>query len=393
MDESSSDWTGKRIGSFAIVKRGASPRPIDNPRWFSHEGPGWVRIRDVTAAGDRLRQTQDHLSSEGASRSVPVEPGDVIMSIAATIGLSIIVDMDARIHDGFVKISPDDSVDPEFLVRLLRHSKARFLASGQTGTQSNINSRIVADTVVRLPPLEEQRRITEILDTIDETIQATERVVAKLELVLDGVAQDVKLGDPGDGAAAEMLGSFSSSRSGNTPARSVERYFGGGIPWVKSGEVAGPTILSTGETVSASAVRDYGLRLVRPGTPLVAMYGATAGKVGWLGIEAATNQAVLAIGTHVERADPRWLYWALRTSMARSINSTQGSGQPNLNKGIIERMAFALPGLAEQRIVADRLDSAEAAIEKYIAEHEKLCGVRSGIASDLLSGRVRTVAT
>ena len=95
------DWKHCRIGDFADVQRGASPRPIDNPAWFAPDGPGWIRISDVTAAGDLLLRTRDHLSPAGVARSRRTFPGDVIMSIAATIGVAIVVGIEACYHDGF----------------------------------------------------------------------------------------------------------------------------------------------------------------------------------------------------------------------------------------------------------------------------------------------------
>src|SRR5208337_5618771 len=92
----------KRICDFAKVRRGASPRPIDDPKWFGGE-TGCVRIVDVTRSGRYLRSTEQYLSPIGVSRSVRVDKGDLIMSICATIGRPVIIDMPACIHDGFVQ--------------------------------------------------------------------------------------------------------------------------------------------------------------------------------------------------------------------------------------------------------------------------------------------------
>ena len=171
------DWTRCRIGDFAEVQRGASPRPIDNPAWFAAQGPGWIRISDVTAAGDRLLRTRDKLSPAGVARSRRAYPGDVIMSIAATIGVAIVVGIEACYHDGFVRIEHDESVVPEFLVMLLAHHKDDFIRSGQTGTQANINSTIVAETEVVLPSLEVQREIVAATSDLRGAIRAEKELL------------------------------------------------------------------------------------------------------------------------------------------------------------------------------------------------------------------------
>ena len=180
-----------RIGDFAEVQRGASPRPIDNPAWFTAQGPGWIRISDVTAAGDLLLRTRDKLSPAGVSRSRRVYPGDVIMSIAATIGVAIVVGIEACYHDGFVRIKHDGSVVPEFLVMLLAHHKDDFIRSGQTGTQANINSTIVAETEVVLPSLEVQQEIVAATSDLRGAIRAEKELLRAFQETRAGLAADL----------------------------------------------------------------------------------------------------------------------------------------------------------------------------------------------------------
>ena len=93
------------------------------------------------------------------------------MSIAATIGVAIVVGIEACYHDGFVRIDHDGSVIPEFLVMLLAHHKGDFLRSGQTGTQANINSAIVAATEVALPSLDLQSAIVSVMASLRTAIR------------------------------------------------------------------------------------------------------------------------------------------------------------------------------------------------------------------------------
>ena len=276
-----------------------------------------------------------------------------------------------------------------YLFWSLRNKDIRRWIAG--GTRSKLTRGEMEQVVVPVPPLEEQRRIAEILDTIDETIQATERVIDKLEHVIEGVLQRASLGRPDTEYPAIAISDFCSLSAGRTAPRGMSAYYGGEVPWVKSGEVAGLAILSTEETVTAKAVQDLGLRIIRAGTPLIAMYGATAGEVGWLGIDAATNQAVLAVEPEAERADRRWLYWALRLNSGRMLASIQGSGQPNLSKQIIGAMPMSLPDIEKQVAEVERVDSTQASVEAQRAVAMKLHRTRAGLAADLLSGRVRTV--
>jgi len=96
-------WEIKKIKRLCLVRRGASPRPIEDPIYFDDEGEySWVRIADVTASVRYLLQTTQRLSELGKSKSVPLEPGELFLSIAATVGKPITTKIKCCIHDGFV---------------------------------------------------------------------------------------------------------------------------------------------------------------------------------------------------------------------------------------------------------------------------------------------------
>lgn len=173
-------WKVVKLSDVGRINRGASPRPINDPRYFSNDGRGWVRIGDVTKASKYLKETSQYLSEIGASKSVMVSPGDLIMSICATIGKPIILDMEACIHDGFVIFRDlSKEVDTEFLFYVLQKNEGNFSNMRQTGTQGNLNTTLVGGTKIALPPLSEQREIVKILSNIDETIQKTNELITE----------------------------------------------------------------------------------------------------------------------------------------------------------------------------------------------------------------------
>jgi type I restriction enzyme S subunit len=173
------EWGVVRINQISEVRRGASPRPIGSPKYFSNGGRGWVRISDVTDTYKYLRSTSQYLSQLGESKSVEVDPGDLIMSICATIGKPIIVDMQACIHDGFVVFrNLSSKISVEFLFYVLQRNELKFVNMKQTGTQGNLNTTLVGKTPIPLPTLPEQRKIAEILSIVDRKLEL-ERVRKK----------------------------------------------------------------------------------------------------------------------------------------------------------------------------------------------------------------------
>ena len=98
-----SHWDVKKIKRLSPVKRGASPRPIIDLKYFDDNGEyAWVRISDVTRCNGYLFDTEQKLSELGASHSVKLEPESMFLSIAATVGKPCITKIKTCIHDGFV---------------------------------------------------------------------------------------------------------------------------------------------------------------------------------------------------------------------------------------------------------------------------------------------------
>jgi type I restriction enzyme S subunit len=182
--------TGIPLGELCKIRRGASPRPIHDPKWFSDDGPGWVRIRDLTS-GRLLRTTEQKLSKLGAERSVRVSPGDVILSIAATIGRPAIADADLCIHDGFVvfkDISP--ALTRDYLFHFLRWMGPVLESKGLLGTQKNINTMIVEALRLELPHAAIQRKAAVVMNDLCDLSQVYERRVEQIRRVSTLLLQD-----------------------------------------------------------------------------------------------------------------------------------------------------------------------------------------------------------
>lgn len=156
------------------------------------------------------------------------------------------------------------------------------------------------------------------------------------------------------------IGAFCKTGSGTTPSRNkYERYFNGSIPWVKSGELRESIITETEEKVTEEALAETSLKLAPKGSVLVAMYGANVGRVGILGINATTNQAVCYLVPEKDKADSRYLFHALQQKLPEFISRSVGGAQPNISQQIIRETKIPLPPLEEQKRIAEILDQAE----------------------------------
>lgn len=179
---------------------------------------------------------------------------------------------------------------------------------------------------------------------------------------------------------------LSDTYAGGTPSRNAFGMFDGFIPWVKSSELNINEIIDTEEKLTKLGYKSSSVKWVPANTPLVAMYGATAGVVSWLKISAVTNQAVLAVPTRDKSINSRWLYWILQFYSSRLLATVQGSGQPNLSKKLIDELKIDVPLIiAEQQKIAKILDTVEKAIALTQTHINKLKLAKAGLLHDLLT--------
>lgn len=202
-------WTVIAIKWLSPVLRGASPRPIDDPKFFDDEGEfAWVRIADVSASHGVLQATTQRLSELGGSLSVKIAPGELFVSIAGTVGRPCITAIKACIHDGFVYF-PRLAIDPKFLYRIFEAGDC-YQGLGKFGTQLNLNTDTIGSIRIALPPESEIALILDFLNfetaEIDALIAEQERLIELLKekrqavishAVTKGLDPDVPMKDSG----------------------------------------------------------------------------------------------------------------------------------------------------------------------------------------------------
>ncbi len=176
------NWQRVRLGDIAEIKRGASPRPIENPKWFcANSNVGWVRISDISKNSRFLYKTAQKLSKKGIEKSRLVKQNSLIMSMCATIGKPIITKIDTCIHDGFV-VFENPKIDLNYLYYFLCYIEKEWLESGQQGSQVNLNVDLIKNKEVFYPKdLNEQIAIANILSGLDRYLCALRALILKKE--------------------------------------------------------------------------------------------------------------------------------------------------------------------------------------------------------------------
>ena len=142
--------------------------------------------------------------------------------------------------------------------------------------------------------------------------------------------------------------------AGATPNRNISEYYGGTIPWLKTGDLTDSYIYTIPECITNLALEKTSVKLNPAGSVLMAMYGATIGKLGILTFSATTNQACCACVTY-EGVYNLYLFYYLFSQRQNFINRGEGGAQPNISKEKITQSLFPLPPIHEQKRICERL--------------------------------------
>ena len=167
------------------------------------------------------------------------------------------------------------------------------------------------------------------------------------------------------------LGNIFDIGSGGTPSKKHTEYYGGNIPWVKTGDLKDKELYSVEDFITEEGLKNSSAKMYEPGTVLIAMYGATIGATSILRLNACTNQACAAFKP-CKDVKPEYLYYFLRSKKASFINDGVGGAQPNISAGYLKKVKFDLKALDEQETIVSILDGIDCIISKRQEELVKL---------------------
>lgn len=172
-------WEENKLGDIADIVRGASPRPIQDPKWFDDNSDiGWLRISDVTTQNGRIRYLEQKISKIAQEKTRVLEESHLLLSIAASVGKPVINYVKTGVHDGFL-IFRNPTFELEFMFQYLDSFVESWRYYGQPGTQINLNSDIVKNSNFSIPTLPEQTQIGNFFRHLDQLIAESHAILEK----------------------------------------------------------------------------------------------------------------------------------------------------------------------------------------------------------------------
>lgn len=184
-------WEQRKLGDLAEIVRGASPRPISDPKWFDNDSSvGWLRIADVTAQDGRIRYLEQKISELGQEKTRVIKTPHLLLSIAATVGKPVINYVPTGVHDGFLIF-----INPKFNILYtfwwLEMFREKWNKYGQPGSQVNLNSDLVKNQVINIPNEKEQEKISSFLEFLDKIITLHQRKLDRLISIKKALLQQL----------------------------------------------------------------------------------------------------------------------------------------------------------------------------------------------------------
>ena len=350
------------LGDETIFKIESGGTPSSTEETYWNGDVAWATLADLPAIDHitKITATVRTITSQGLTNSsakmLPVDT--VLVSSRATIGRVALAKIPLATNQGFKNIIIRDAQKalPEFLAYMMKRLTPEMERMASGGTFKEISKSAIATLKIPLPPLEVQHQIVAEIEGYQKIINGARQVLDnyKPHIVASPDWPIVRVGD------------VASIRSGGTPDRSNEAYWGGTIPWIKTGQIDFSVIQSADEFITQAGLENSAARMFPAGTILMAMYGqgVTRGRVAILGIDATTNQACAAIEVTSASIDRDFLYWSLAGKYLelRAISESRGGNQSNLNSQLIRDVKISLPDLDAQHAIVAEIEAEQALV-------------------------------
>lgn len=351
---------------------------------------------------------------------IQLENGDLLVTKDGTIGkVAKVVNLDkpACLNSGIFVVKQTKGVfEQNYLYWVLVSNQLKeFVGFNSTGsTIAHLYQNVFENMPLTVPTLTEQKAIASYLDykvgQIDASISAINTQLDDLksyrqsiisEAVTKGLNPDVPMKDSGVEWIGEIPESWECTKlgwvymnmgSGTTPdTNNLNYYSENGVNWLQTGDLNDSEIIMTSKHVTELAIKERGMKLYPAGSVVIAMYGATIGKVGLLKIETTTNQACCVL-PNVDNMYNRYAFYTVQSSKTALLAKSAGGGQPNISQTIIKEHKIPVPSLDEQFVIADYLDSKtskiDAAIKSLEVQRDDLNTLKLSIISEAVTGKI-----
>jgi len=251
--------------------------------------------------------------------------------------------------------SDDENIDIKFIYYFLKIKETYFQRVASKMQMPQISIPDTDNFKIPIPPLEVQKKIVQILDSFTElTTELTTELIARKKQY--SYYRDKLLTFKDNEVEWKRLGEIAIKiSSGGTPKTSISKYYNGNIPWLRTQEINFEEIWDTDKKITEEGLKNSSAKLIPKNCVIVAMYGATVGKVAINKIKMATNQACANIQLDENIAYYRYVFYYL-SSKYEYIKSLGTGSQTNINANIVKNLEIPIPPIEKQKEIVAILD-------------------------------------
>lgn len=309
----------------------------------------------------------------------------VFVAINGTLGnVGLYRDEPVALGKSACYINVNEKAEKQFVRYVLENQDfqiyARDFATG--ATIKNLGLKAIRDYSFNLPPLPTQRKIASIFSAYDDLI---ENNLKRIKLLEEKAFASYKLLSKIEKC---KLADLYDTSSGGTPSRTNAEFFTGEINWFKSKELADSILLESEEKITEGAVDKSSAKLFPTGSVIMAMYGATIGKLGLLSQPSTTNQACCAI---IEQDEIKSNYYILNWLLENReyvLSFRMGAAQENISQQVIKNLLVSIPKDSDLKIFNQEMKPIYKLIKNLHQQNTKLREARDILLPRLMSGQI-----
>lgn len=369
-------WTETTLGDVAEWFSGGTPK-AGKSEFYENGTIPWVVIADMMKT--EIFDTASKITKAGlAEIGGRVAPKDsVLISMYATVGRPGFAHIPVATNQAIAWSVPNEKmIQPRFLLLVAQFLESEISSMARGATQRNINRAMLKEFSFNLPPLVEQKRIVDVVSSVDAYIDALQQQADTARTARNAVLHEL-LSAGGDDWTETTLGAHIKIVMGQAPPGKDCNKDGIGIPFVKAGEF----------TDGFPLVREWTtnpLRFSKLGDTLICVVGATCGKLS-KGIDCAIGRSVAALQP-LETLDGGFLWNFMARKVQEMRDGSRGSAQGVITKDDLADLLLRLPPVEEQKRIVEIVSSMSDVIQLTEQAVTDAKSLRSGLLSDLLSG-------
>ena len=405
------EWEVVKVDKLFDLYKGTTPSTKVEEYW--NGTIPFVTPTDITKINDvsemYLKTTENYITEEGLkSKGLKLIPEDsLLLTSRATIGYLAINKVKVAINQGVISLKPrNQDTNVIFFYYLLQNFRDFFESLAGGSTYKEISMSTFSDVKVLHPSLSEQKKIAEIISTIDKAIQKANEIIAKTERLKKGLMEelltkgighkefkDTEIGRIPKEWEVVRLGDKNVSilvKSGSTPLKGQKEYWNGNIPFVTQSDMTKVDryLYETYEKITEIGLKSSNLILIPKNSILLSMYG-TIGKVVINKNPVAVSQNIAAIILNKKYVDHEYLFYAIQKYSSQFKKQAKIITLKHLDIQIVKNMLLPFPSPKEQQKIAEILSTVDKKLEIERKQKEKLERIKRGMMDLLLTGKIR----